>query len=1131
MATESTLKFTITADSNPFLVKVAEAERRWQGMLKGMTQAAAGIDVFGSIQKSLPAAEAAMKTAAQEAQRLGAVLQAANRAGSSDPVAKQFQKEIQRDYNASRQKAEQLRQEYERQKETLAQLGGQLARSGINTNDLAAAQAKLQEQLSRVSATARGQQRIADARFIVGVPDSRVVEQEIQKVQAAYKRLRDSGTLTPQEMAQAHLRLQDKIRESRNQTNGWADSLANAKVQLLAVGAAIYGAINVLSNTGKAFLDFEVKMANVWTIIDVGKEKLNKIGLEVRALSVNMGKSATESASALYEIYSAGVGVENGVNVLKLATKAATAGITDTKTAAHVGIGVINAYGFSINRLGWIYDVLFQLVKDGVLTFEDVAKHIGEVLPAAKSAGVGIAEVAAGMAQLTKMGILAPLAATALKDAIIALAAPAPEAKKKLQELGIVWNGLTGTLQQISKLNPPIALMREIVPNEEAMKAVLALTGAFQDFRKEVGNMDAASGVTDDAFRKIASTGRFTMDQFRSAIDELGIQLGEFVAGGTPIVGVLTEIVKWVNNLPPSVKALGGAFVGVVAATSLWYLGLNRLADALKLAVTATIAQFVPAITSIINMPIAGVLTLMAGKVMDLVMALRAMGTASAALLLTPLGGLLTGLAAAGGIAYWAVQKSNGELEKQEQLMADNNQQIAMFTGLVGELRKAGVVVTPNMAKPIFDMQRAVQSGNLTFDQGVKKARDYTDAILASAQKRSEIAFQIITKEKELATLQNSLADERKRKDKELLEAKRTNLNESLRESESAIKHELSLVEEHTKRIRELRLESSRMQESDFGRLREILRRGMSEWNQEVDRINQAYDSVRFSALAAANAQKYLKAGNIEAAMVANKDAERLAEDAKRQAESVKNVTWAYNLYANAMRASTESNKISIDIEEKLKSQNLSKIESIREKAVTTAQMIIGVQAILDSLKDEKTILISAEIEQAKTGIDLLKAQLNGIQDKTVTITTRNVETHAVGGQVGFTRGGRLPGWGGGDRISALLEAGEIVINKDRSRMFQDLLLAINFSPLSAVQKLLPGFAMGGMVGIPAFPKLAMASGGQVFASSSPSAPTRPSEIIQFNLSINNSQPFELFGSRDRVRQLRDDLSSLQRGR
>ena len=51
--------------------------------------------------------------------------------------------------------------------------------------------------------------------------------------------------------------------------------------------------------------------------------------------------------------------------------------------------------------------------------------------------------------------------------------------------------------------------------------------------------------------------------------------------------------------------------------------------------------------------------------------------------------------------------------------------------------------------------------------------------------------------------------------------------------------------------------------------------------------------------------------------------------------------------------------------------------------------------------------------------------------------------------------GGKLPGYGGGDRIPALLEAGETVVDKKRSRMYARVFAAMG----------VPGYASGGIAG------------------------------------------------------------------
>jgi hypothetical protein len=114
---------------------------------------------------------------------------------------------------------------------------------------------------------------------------------------------------------------------------------------------------------------------------------------------------------------------------------------------------------------------------------------------------------------------------------------------------------------------------------------------------------------------------------------------------------------------------------------------------------------------------------------------------------------------------------------------------------------------------------------------------------------------------------------------------------------------------------------------------------------------------------------------------------------------------------------------------------------------------------------------------------------LDGIQDKTVTVTINQVESGA-GGKPGFASGGQLSGYGGGDVIPALLEPGEFIVRKERARLFADVLYAINSGAVSSVMRLFSQaagarlFSAGGMAfrtpEIPVIPVRHYQTGGQV---------------------------------------------------
>lgn len=135
-------------------------------------------------------------------------------------------------------------------------------------------------------------------------------------------------------------------------------------------------------------------------------------------------------------------------------------------------------------------------------------------------------------------------------------------------------------------------------------------------------------------------------------------------------------------------------------------------------------------------------------------------------------------------------------------------------------------------------------------------------------------------------------------------------------------------------------------------------------------------------------------------------------------------------------------------------------------------QKIQATDAEVQSLTEPKTIPVGADTSHATSALRSVKSLLDSIKSKTVTITTvhRTVQASQEGGPVQkliqLAFGGRLPGYGGGDRVPVLAEAGEWVIRKEAVRKYGDsLMAAINTMRLPGAPTTVPkGFQEGGPV-------------------------------------------------------------------
>jgi hypothetical protein len=143
-------------------------------------------------------------------------------------------------------------------------------------------------------------------------------------------------------------------------------------------------------------------------------------------------------------------------------------------------------------------------------------------------------------------------------------------------------------------------------------------------------------------------------------------------------------------------------------------------------------------------------------------------------------------------------------------------------------------------------------------------------------------------------------------------------------------------------------------------------------------------------------------------------------------------------------------------------------------------------------------------------------------RDRQVTVYVNEVIKRASGGMVGaaasaykLARGGKLPGYGGGDRISALLEAGEFVIRKEAvARFGSGFFQQLNSLRMQAPPRLnlpeIPRFALGGMVGA--------------------ASPAAAAESINVNLTLPGGKtPVRVTADRANAGELLRQLARMQR--
>lgn len=306
------------------------------------------------------------------------------------------------------------------------------------------------------------------------------------------------------------------IRKVRDEFGGLgkaASALKLPKFAAMAKGAglaagAVAGAATAVGAMVKALAPYNKAINEARSLTGESAASFADLRDQVLGLSAELGADPAEQAKALYEALSAGVPRDNAISFLRTSTRAAVAGLTETKTAVDGITTVINAYNLQTSEAEKIADAYFATIEKGKTNFEQLASSINLAIKPAANLGVEYEEILAITAQLTAGGTPTASAFTQIRAALTALQNPSKEMAELLRRQGfesgraaIESQGLAVTLQ---KLKDEAANDQELVKalgRVEALGAVLGVSGIqAESFADKYARVLESAGAASAAF-------------------------------------------------------------------------------------------------------------------------------------------------------------------------------------------------------------------------------------------------------------------------------------------------------------------------------------------------------------------------------------------------------------------------------------------------------------------------------------------------------------------------------------------------------------------------------------------------------------------------------------------------------
>jgi TP901 family phage tail tape measure protein len=344
----------------------------------------------------------------------------------------------------------------------------------------------------------------------------------------------------------------------------------------LVTAAGVFGAF-----AAKEAAEFETSIANINTLLsDAGEKDLPAIQKGIKDLALTVPVELADLALAFYDIQSGtGAGVD-GLGILDVAARAAVGGMSDTKTAASALITVLNSYGLTAGDAGRISDIMFGTVKEGVLTFSDLAANVGKVSATGRAANQTFETTGAAIAALT--GATGQQAESFTKLEQLYNKLSTKKVADEFAKFGIDVRGINDELRPLNDIIGEVTQKQlsfqqilEIFPEKEAAAAVLILSQNYDSFTKKLAFTETSTGEAEKAFRKMADTFNNIVRTLKNAWDVFLQGVGKPIIDELkPVISKLTEAMKSVEA-QATAGAIGEAFANWIDGISTFIEGLD----------------------------------------------------------------------------------------------------------------------------------------------------------------------------------------------------------------------------------------------------------------------------------------------------------------------------------------------------------------------------------------------------------------------------------------------------------------------------------------------------------------------------------------------------------------------------
>ena len=657
--------------------------------------------------------------------------------------------------------------------------------------------ADLERQLGSVSHELSA---LEGARVTIGLDADDRARREIEQLDHALEQLRESGTLTEEELARATELHAERVGELRAQIGEVGETaeesaerfgeMASGLAEVVAAGGGLAGVVNEA-------VQFEAAMAAVKKAVDATPEAMARLSSQVKELAIELGMVPESVAEITAAGGRLGVAFEDLPEFTRLAGQMAVAFDMTAESAGDSAAKLANVFQIPLAEVRALGDAINTLGNNTAAKESEIVEALTRIGGSAKQFGLATEQTAALSAAFIALGKSPETASTAINALLNRLQTGGQGVSgfaEGLEDLGLSANRLAdniranpqaalreflGSLEKLDNQQRAITLTKLF--GQEYADDISLMVGSLAEYDRQlglVGDKTRTAGAMQNEFASQMDTTEKKLEQAQIAIGnlakELGSQLLPVVASGAQgFAGMAGSVLEFASTHPQitrfvtllaAAKAASIAYSGALrvlgvegtTATGALTAGYTRVTTALA----AYRAQIAAASAASAGMSVAMRAQAVAAAATGT--ALRgAVGAMTALVRANPVATVITAGAAAFALMSGKVDETTARIRDMEQAVKDADKQYrdlktAAAGGIpldVGKAEQSLAAVSDAAEKSRLAMLRIEQQGLGawgTVGDAVKDFLPFMDSQLEKYEKAAAEAEKWAAREREL---------------------------------------------------------------------------------------------------------------------------------------------------------------------------------------------------------------------------------------------------------------------------------------------------------------------------------------------------------------------------------------------